>query len=122
MVTTQGSGKVAVCTKCPNMPAHWNLAPGLDHAVAWRWATTLGHRTNGGRIATWPGPCSVTPGGTVTSRTLTRVVEQQTMRVWCGDKRVEFRWSGPGFVLAWEISLSSLERGNREGGFRRPLG
>ena len=41
------------------MPEHacrWNLAPGLDNALAWRRATTWGHRTNGDRIATLPGP------------------------------------------------------------------
>jgi hypothetical protein len=34
---TQGSGKVAVCTKCPNMPATGIWRPARTNAVAWRW-------------------------------------------------------------------------------------
>jgi hypothetical protein len=47
----QGSGKVAVCTKCPNMPVAGTWLPAWTNTVAWRQATTWGRRTNGERIA-----------------------------------------------------------------------
>jgi hypothetical protein len=56
---TQGPGKVAVCTECPNLPVFgiWLLA--CTNAVAWRRRRreAIGQV---GRIATLPGPCEDT--------------------------------------------------------------
>src|SRR6266487_2941191 len=38
----QGPGKVAVCTKCPNMPVPGIWLPACTNAVAWHRATTRG--------------------------------------------------------------------------------
>jgi hypothetical protein len=54
----QAPGKVAVCTKCPNMPVAGIWLPAWTNAVAWCRATTWAHRTKGGRIETLPGPGS----------------------------------------------------------------
>jgi hypothetical protein len=43
---TQDPGKVAVSTKCPNMPAAGSWLPAWTKAVAWRRAMTWDHRTN----------------------------------------------------------------------------
>src|SRR6266536_1870536 len=56
-LTPNGSGlrQVAVCTKCPNMPAA-GIWPSLDQRGRVAPDHDVGHRTNGGRMAILLGP------------------------------------------------------------------
>jgi hypothetical protein len=56
-IENQGSVKVAVCTKCPSIAYHGNLAPALDRRGCVASAHDVGAVGRMGRIATLTGPC-----------------------------------------------------------------